>query len=313
MPLTLCHVACSHYKPSGSRGPPACILSVCVYTSTRWCWCAALTRVSPQASGNTLSISWCSVSRPLLPPAHAGVIFIYYLLWQQREWRGVGESVLSVLKCLTIWMKFSMWRTRGRPCFFFFFWCVFYYLFPRRWWKDGEGRRDVQRERWNWQKERRPPNPPVDWSGLRPVCCGDRWGSGRRGSDSSGDLQHVTPPRSPWWTRGKKTNKKKTKTPERQSDETRGLPKWQERHLRRGSVSNMEASRHVSVDSSTSSTSCTSSWVCHQFCQMRAHSRTSDRRDQLVNVKHNSCMMEAFFFLYWIFAASSFLFHVAHD
>lgn len=34
MPLTLCHVACSHYKPSGSRGPPACILSVCVYTST---------------------------------------------------------------------------------------------------------------------------------------------------------------------------------------------------------------------------------------------------------------------------------------
>lgn len=33
MPLTLCHVACSHYKPSGSRGPPACILSVCVYTS----------------------------------------------------------------------------------------------------------------------------------------------------------------------------------------------------------------------------------------------------------------------------------------
>lgn len=120
--------------------------------------------------------------RPLLPPAHAGVIFIYYLLWQQREWRGVGESVLSVLKCLTIWMKFSMWRTRGRPCVFFSFFFL-YYLFPRRWWKDGEGRRDVQRERWSWQKERRPPNPPVYWSGLRPVCCGDRWGSegGREG------------------------------------------------------------------------------------------------------------------------------------
>lgn len=174
------------------------------------------------------------MSRPLLPPAHAGVIFIYYLLWQQREWRGVGESVLSVLKCLTIWMKFSMWRTRGRPCVFFSFFFL-YYLFPRRWWKDGEGRRDVQRERWSWQKERRPPNPPVYWSGLRPVCCGDRWGSeGGREGGRSGDLQHVTPLGPPG---GRKKNKK---TPEHQSDETRRLPKWQERHLRRGSLSNME-------------------------------------------------------------------------
>lgn len=109
MPLTLCHNAYSHYKPWGSRGPPACILSVCVHTSKCKPVCGFPTGLWKHF------VHLLMFRLGLYASAHAEVIFIYYLLWQQREWRGVGESVLSLLKCLTIRMKFSMQRTRGSP------------------------------------------------------------------------------------------------------------------------------------------------------------------------------------------------------
>lgn len=96
-------------------------------------------------------------------------------------------------------MKFSMWRTRGHPIL---------YLFSR-WWKDGTGHRDVRRERWRWQKERRSPNPPEYYRSLFSVmlqacCCGDIGGEMREGTGAwCADLQHVRalPSSSsvPWW------------------------------------------------------------------------------------------------------------------
>lgn len=213
MPLTLCHIAYSHYKPLGSRGPPACILSVCVYTST----CVSVCGFNPTGFWKHFVHLLMLCVSALLPSAHAGVIFIYYLLWQQREWRGVGESVLSVLKCLTIRMKFSMWRTRGRPI------SLFISSLMERW--EGPQRRA---ERRRWQKERRSLNPPVYWSGLLSVIArawrrGDRWGS--KGGGGSivrwPPARDPPPPLVPRWA---------------QSDETRRLPKWQGSPLKRGSV-----------------------------------------------------------------------------
>lgn len=78
MPLTLCHIAYSKLKAFGTRELPACILSVWVYN---WCvWRFVV--LTPQASGNTLSITWHSDS------SMGG--------GQQREQLGNGERVLSV-------------------------------------------------------------------------------------------------------------------------------------------------------------------------------------------------------------------------
>lgn len=102
MPLTLCHIAWSHYKPFGSRGPPACILSAHMST------CVSACGFVPTGSWKTLCPS---LDAPCLGPRRSH----FYLLSGLTAGGMTGESVLSVRKCLTIQTKFSMRGTRRAP------------------------------------------------------------------------------------------------------------------------------------------------------------------------------------------------------
>lgn len=190
IPLTLCHIAYSRYKPSYTLTcgfNPSFPTGLCKHFVHLLMFC-----LDPSAS------------------AHAGVILIYYLLWQPREWRGVGESILSAPKCLTIWMKFSMRKNKkASPIFFYLYSC---------WWKDGKGQRERGRE----GNDRR--SKKAVW------YCGDR----REGKGGDGVSHSDRPLRVHGPLVVTAPGKRGV-----QSDEARGLPVWQERHLMRGSVSNM--------------------------------------------------------------------------
>lgn len=85
--------------------------------SLRIHWRVVLTRVSPQASANTLSISWCSVWILLPPPTQESFLFVISCDSRGND----GESEKAFCQLQSVWQ--SEWslaceKTRRRPRFF---------------------------------------------------------------------------------------------------------------------------------------------------------------------------------------------------